>query len=261
MPLFDDITAIESRATSAYNSLQFKIQQRPHKGVSFLASYTLSKSVDDSSGFFATSGDPNFPQDSFNLTAERGRSNFDIRHYFSIGFGYELPFGNGKAYLYNNGWVTTILGNWEVHGIMTLHSGRPFTVALLSEIDNSNTGRSVLGFGANDRPNLTGDAQMGNPSPDQWFDTAAFTLPPSGSFGNAGRNILEGPGYQNLNLGLIKRIDIANSARLNFRLEAFNLLNYNNFNLPDNFFGSPTFGQILSAGSPRRLQLGCSLEF
>ena len=261
MPLFDDITAIESRATSAYNALQFKIQQRPHKGVSFLASYTLSKSVDDSSGFFATSGDPNFPQDSFNLTAERGRSSFDIRHYFSIGFGYELPFGNGKAYLSNNGWATTILGNWEVHGILTLHSGRPFTVALLSEMDNSNTGRSVLGFGANDRPNLTGDAQVGNPSPDQWFDTAAFTLPPSGSFGNAGRNILEGPGYQNLNLGLIKRVNITNSARLNFRLEAFNLLNHNNFNLPDNFFGSPTFGQILSAGSPRRLQLGCSFEF
>ena len=93
------------------------------------------------------------------------------------------------------------------------------------------------------------------------FAFDAFTLPPYGSFGNAGRNILDGPGYQNVNLALIKHVPLSARSRLQLRAEVFNLLNRVNFDLPDNFFGSATFGQILSAQSPRHIQFGARLMF
>jgi len=156
--------------------------------------------------------------------------------------------------------VGALLSDWQVSGIVTLQSGRPFTVALLQEIDNSNTGRANLGFGNNDRPNVVGDPALGDPSADRWFDTGAFVFPAFGTFGSSGRNTVDGPGYQNVNLAVMKHVPLGGS-KLQFRLEAFNLFNRTNFNQPDNFLGSPTFGQILSAQSPRRVQLGAKVLF
>jgi hypothetical protein len=260
-PLFDDINILESRANSNYNSLQVRFQQSLDFGLSLLSSYTWSKSIDDASGFFTSAGDPNFPQDSLNVRAERGRSNFDIRHRLSVSYSYDLPFGRGRAILADSGWATALLSGWQTFGIVTLQTGRPFTVALLSEIDQSNTGRSTLGFGANDRPDVVGDPEVSDPSPDRWFNPAAFAFPQFGSFGDAGRNILDGPGFQNVNASLLKNTYLKEGLNLQFRIEAFNLFNHPNFNLPDNFLGSPTFGQILSAQSPRHIQLGVKLLF
>lgn len=260
-PDFDDITQIESRANSNYHSLQARFQQRLDFGLAVLGSYTWSKSIDDASNFFTSAGDPNFPQDSNNLRPERGRSNFDVRHRLSLSYVYDLPFGKGKRYLTDNGWVSTLLSGWQTLGIVTWQTGRPFTVALLPEIDNSGTGRSALGFGANDRPNVVGNPILGQPTPDQWFNTSAFTFPAPGTFGNAGRNILEGPGYQNVNVSLVKNTGLSERFNLQFRVEAFNLFNHPNFNLPDNFLGSPTFGRITSARDPRHIQFGVKLLF
>lgn len=261
VPQFDDITLEESSANSSYNSLQIRFQQSLDFGLSFLSSYTWSKSIDNASGFFTSAGDPNFPQDSFNTKAERGRSNFDVRHRLSLSYAYDFPFGKGRVLLADNGWLTTALTGWQTYAVVTLQSGRPFTVALLPEIDNSNTGRSNLGFGANDRPDIVGSPGLENRGPDKWFNTAAFALPPRGSFGNAGRNILDGPGFQNFNASLVKNTRLREGMDLQFRAEAFNLFNHPNFDLPDNFFGSPTFGQILSAQSPRHIQFGVKLLF
>ena len=261
VPQFDDITFEESSANSNYNSLQVRFQQRLDFGLSVLSSYTWSKSIDNASSFFSSAGDPNFPQDSFNTAAERGRSNFDVRHRLSLSYGYDFPCGKGRTFLANSKWLSTILTGWQTFGIVTLQSGRPFTVALLSEIDNSNTGRSTLGFGANDRPNVVGNADVSRRTPDRWFNTSAFAFPAFGSFGNAGRNILEGPGFKNFNASLLKTTKLKEGLDLQFRAEAFNLFNHPNFNLPDNFLGSPTFGQILSAQSPRHIQFGLKLLF
>ena len=261
VPQFADIVALESRGSSLYNSLQITLRQRLSSGLSVLSSYTLGKSTDDQSNFFSSAGDPNFPQDSNDPTAERGRSNFDVRHRFSLSFLYELPFGTGRRFLADRGWLSRLLEDWQLAGIVTLQSGRPFTVALLPELDNSNTGFAALGFGANDRPNLVGDPTGADPSATQWFNTGAFATPPFGSFGTVGRNTLEGPGFQNVNLALLKHLPVGPDARLQFRLEAFNLFNRVNYDLPDGFLGSPTFGRILSAGAPRRLQLGLKLLF
>ena len=242
-PRYADITLVESRARSEFDSLQARFQQRYAFGCTMLVAYTLGQSMDDASAFFTSAGDPNFPQDSANLGAEWGRSSFDVRHRVSVSFSYELPL------------------DFTISGMVQMQSGRPFTVGLLPEVDNSNTGRSSLGFGANDRPNVSGNAAAANPQPGQWFNTAAFSMPAFGTFGNAGRNILDGPGYQNVNLALLKRVPLGGRTSLQLRAEAFNLLNRTNLDLPDNFYGSPTFGQVLSAGSPRHIQFGARLMF
>jgi hypothetical protein len=255
-PRFGDITILESAGHSRYDSLQLSYAERRANQLSLLASYTLGESKDNASGFFPSAGDPNYPQDSQDLEAEYGRSSFDVRHRFSLGFVWDVPMGSGSS-----GLAEALLRDWQLSGVITLQSGRPFTVALLPDFDNSNTGRANLGFGNNDRPNLVGDATLADPTAERWFDTTAFVIPPFGSFGDAGRNIVEGPGYQNVNMALMKSIRIAADARLQLRLEAFNLFNRTNFNQPDNFLGSATFGQVLSAQSPRRLQLGAKVLF
>lgn len=261
VPQFDDIITLESRADSSYNSLQARFEQRLSAGLAVLTSYTFAKSIDDASNFFSSAGDPNFPQDSFNTRAERGRSNFDVRQRLSVSYSYDLPIGRGRALLSNNGFISSIFSGLQTFGIVTLQTGRPFTVALLPEIDNSNTGRANLGFGANDRPNLVGDPSLSRRTPEQWFNTAAFAFPPFASFGNAGRNILTGPSYQNVNASLIKNAALRENLKLQFRAEFFNFFNHPNFDLPDNFVGSPTFGRIRSAQSPRRIQFGLKLIF
>ncbi len=261
VPQFGDIIALESRSRSLYNSMQVKFQQRPMAGLSVLAAYTLGNSTDDGSVFFSSAGDPNFPQDSNDPAAEHGRSNFDARHRFSTSFFYELPFGRGRTRAGGSDWWAGLVSGWQVAGVLTLQSGRPFTVALLPEIDNSNTGRAALGFGANDRPNVVGDPSVSAPSSAQWFDPGAFAFPAFGRFGDAGRNILDGPGYQSLSLALIRRIPLSDDVDLRFRLEAFNAFNHVNLDLPDAFLGSPTFGRILSAGEARRLQIGVKVVF
>ena len=252
-PLFDDITILESRGNSTYNSLQIRFQQNLSRGLTLLSSYTWSHSIDDASGFFSSAGDPNYPQDSNNAAAERASSSFDMRHRYSLSYSYDIP---GPR---ENDWARRILGGWQTYGILTLQSGRPFTVALNSNLDQSNTGRTALGFGANDRPNVTGNPELANPTESMWFNTAAFSLQPFGSFGNAGRNILTGPGLATFNFSLLKNIQATEDLNFQFRTEFFNLFNRTNYNLPDNFFGSPTFGQITSAGQPRRVQFGLKL--
>jgi hypothetical protein len=261
LPQFSDITLLESRANSNYQSLQLTYQQRLSGGLSVLGAYTYSKSIDDASGFFTSAGDPNFPQDSNRPGAERGRSNFDLRHRMTASYSYDLPFGKGRRWLNKGGVLGAVLGNWESFGIVTLQSGRPFTVALQSTLDNSNTGFANLGFNSNDRPNLIGNPKLANPTPDRWFNTAAFATPPFGSFGSAGRNIVDGPGYANVNFSMLKSIGLSERIRLQFRAETFNLFNRPNFDLPDNFVGSPSFGRIRSAQPPRHIQFGLKLIF
>ncbi len=250
-PNFSEIDIIESRANSTYHSLQARFQQRMSRGLSVLGSYTYSKSIDDASGFFDSTGDPNFPQNAYDLSAERGRSDFDVRQRFSLSYGYDLP----KIARYAR------LGGWQTFGVLAFQTGRPFTVALLPDTDNANTGISQLGFGAGDRPNVVGNPKLANPSAREWFNTAAFAVPPYGQFGNAGRDLLDGPGLVSVNLSIVKNTAITERLDLQFRAEFFNALNRANYNLPDNFAGSPTFGQVVSAQDPRRVQFGLKLLF
>jgi hypothetical protein len=249
-PRWGDITYIESRGNSIYHSMQARFEQRMARGLSMLASYTLGKSIDDSSNFFSSAGDPNFPMDSNNVSLERGRSGFDVRHRFTAAYVYDLPFGR------NRWW-----GGWQTNGVWTFASGRPFTVTLLPDLDQSNTGRTSYGFGANDRPLRVADGRLIEPAVERWFDTSAFRLQPFGTLGNSGRNILDGPGFATINLSLVKNTILREGTTVQFRAEAFNAGNRANFDLPNSVFGSGTFGRILSSGAPRHLQLGLKLLF
>jgi hypothetical protein len=108
---------------------------------------------------------------------------------------------------------------------------------------------------------VAGNPRLSNPTPGEWFNTAAFATPPYGHFGDAGRNILDGPGLRAVNVSIVKNTPIGERLNLQFRAEFFNALNRTNLNLPDSFVGSPTFGQVVSAQDPRRVQFAVKLLF
>ncbi len=262
LPIFSDINQIESAFDSIYHSLQAQVQCRFRGGLVGLFNYTWSKSIDNASNFFASAGDANFPQNSLDAGAERARSSFDTPHRFVGSFAYDLPFGQGQRWGSNlPGPAQAILGGWKINSILTFASGQPYTVALPGERDNSNTGRSIFGFGAGDRPNLIGDPNITNPDPAQWIDPQAFSFPAFGTFGNAGRNVIQGPPLSNVNFSLLKEISVGEQATLQLRAEFFNLFNTPNFAEPNIFFGTPGFGRILSARDGRELQFGLKLLF
>ncbi len=242
----------ESSADSIYHSLQARAEKRFSDGFTFLVSYTFAKSIDDSSGVPASTATTNNPQNSFDLRAERGLSEFDVRHRFVASFIYELPFGKGKQFL-NSGIIAQIFGNFEIAGIIVSQTGRPFTPRISS--DRSNTGQ------LQDRPNIIGNLRLDNPDPSLWFNTAAFAIAPAGTFGNAGRNILTGPGFHNTDIALFKRIKFGETRNLELRGEIFNLLNTPNFDLPNTFADSTQFGKIFSAGPARQIQFGVKFDF
>ena len=246
-PDYGSIFFVESAGRSAFHSLQLQYSRPLARGVSVYAAYTLSKSMDDASSFLGTKGDPNFPQDSYNMAAQWGPSNYDIRHRLSAAFTCQLPRGN------------VITRNTELRGIITLQSGQPFTPLL--RFDNSNTGNTGQQSGS-DHPNLVGDPVISNPTSDQWFNTAAFATPAGYTFGNAGRNILRGPGYASVDLSLARRVVLAGGRTLTLEAQAFNLFNRANYDLPELYVDEPaTFGRVFSAKAPRQIQLAVRVSF
>ena len=257
-PLFADITLIESRGTSRYNALQVRYQQRPAHGMSVLMAYTLGKSTDDASGFFTSAGDPNFPQNSLDPAAERGPSSFDIRHRFSAGAIMPVPFGTGQPMLANQGWLSKALADMEVR--RGLHvSDRPALHRGAAARRRQQQHRPIQPrvrqqrSAQRQRRHVAADAGTA----DEWFDTAAFSMPAFGTFGNSGRNAYRGPGLFEPQRRAGEADPLrADAATVELRLEAFNLFNRINYDLPDAFFGSPTFGRILSAQESAAVSVG-----
>ena len=251
-PQFANMNTVASQAESEYNGLEARLEKRFSRGLSFLASYTLSQSMDDASGSGGTA-DSGVPQNSQNVAAEWGPSVFDVRNRFVFSSIYELPFGAGRRWL-TGGAAAAILGGWQVNGILTLQGGQPFTPVL--GIDNSNTGQ------LQDRPNLVGDPYAAGGTcaetrtADCWVNPAAFAQPAQFTFGNAGRNSLRGPGYKNVDLSLVKNARMSGARQLQFRIEAFNLLNTVNYDNPNRTALTANFGKIFTAGPPRQVQLG-----
>jgi hypothetical protein len=241
---------------SWYHSLALRAEKRYSHGLVFSGSYTFAKSLDTNGGSLSNFSDQTnaAPQFSGNIAAEKGRSSFDVRHRFVLNGVYELPFGRGKAYLGDKeGFVDKLVSGWQISTIVVLQSGRPETPIL--PFDQSNTGANT------DRPNLVGDPNTGPRTPDKWFNTSAFKLQPFGTFGNAGRGIIDGPGFQSVDLGVGKFTPLTERLNLEFRAETFNLLNHANFDLPNRQFSTPGFGQIFSANDPREIQFALKLHF
>lgn len=246
-PQYSNIFFTDSGADSEYQSLQISFNRQLARGLSALAAYTFSKSMDDTSAFLRTPGDANFPQNSHNYRAEHALSSFDTPNRVVLASVYSLPF-HGAAFR-----------NFQTAAIFTAQSGQTLTPIL--QFDNSNTGNTGGNFGS-DRPNVVGNPNLPNPSANEWFNTAAFAVAPKYSFGNAGRNILRGPGLASFDLSLSRRFLISEGTALQAQAEAFNLFNRENLNMPDNFADQPTtFGKIFSAKAPRQVQLALRFTF
>ena len=262
-PQYSYINYLEASANSGYNALQTTLKQRLSRGLNFSVAYTWSKSIDDASnGIYGGTRGVSFPQDSFNLRAERAVSVFDIRHRFTANFTYDLEwlrFALSRL-------PRSVTEGWQVGGIYTGGSGLPITPFL--SVDVSGTGE------LNDRPNLVGNPASGaSRNASAWFNTAAFSRPANGTFGSSGRNTIIGPGLHIVDLSVAKTTKLGERFAAQFRIEAFNLLNRANLSLPNVDFASGTFGTVtetpdttagnprLGEGGPRVVQFGLKLLF
>jgi hypothetical protein len=232
-----------------------RLRRRMHNGISIGGTYVFSKSIDNASSI--GSGAVVVAQNDLDLAAERGLSSFDQRHRLTADYVVELPFGTGKAYLNSPGPLSKIFGDWTWTGDFTIASGTPFTARVVGDI--ADVARGVNGTL---RANYNGlPIQLSDPTVQEWFNTAAFTQPPLGSFGDAGRNTIIGPGSVVFDMALSKNIPLKDMMGLEIRAEALNVFNHANFSAIDTTVNSPTFGQVISVGNMRRMQFSTRFRF
>ena len=268
-PNLGTINEVRNIGDMNYHSGQFKLERRFGKGLYFLTSYTWSKAIDTVSSANFGSAVTGGVQNMMDPGQNRGVSDWDVPHRLAFSYVYDLPFGKGLRYLSNPPTVVNhLLGGWEITGILQASSGVPGTVSVGSTIP-----------GGDARPNLVGNPNLpsGERTPDMWFNTAAFVpnTDASGNLlpGNAGRNIIRGAPYTNVDLGLTKFFNFTERVRLQFRAEFFNLSNTPRFALPmlrmnDPSFGMMThtrnavnFGSSATSYANRMIQFALKLEF
>ena len=255
-PRWPSVVAMFYDAQSSYNGLQVKAQQRLSHGFLFLAGYTWAKSMDDGKG------EGSVVQDSYNRKGDRGRSDWDVTHRFVFSSTYELPFGRGKAFASDwNKVARAFIEGWNVNGILQLSTGLPFTPSLATAVANT---------GTSSRPDCIANGVLENRGPTRWFDPSAFGTPALYTFGNCGRNILNGPGTHQLDVNFAKTTYYSSdsSRYIQFRVEMFNITNTPQFNNPNASIGSSTVATISSAGdaanftrTSRQIQLGLKVYF
>lgn len=250
-PTFGNITWLDSEGSSNYNSMQVRFQQRYSHGLTFLASYTYGRSLDDTIGVGGSSAS-SAPQNSYNLRGEYGPSDFNNQQRTTLSGVYELPFGRTRTWL-KTGIPSLLAGGWQLSGIFSQFSGRPFTLYYSSNISNT------LNF--EDRPNIVGNPNAGPKTPSDWLNAGAIVMPPFGTFGNEGRNSMVGPGYADLDTTLARIFTVRERMRIEFRAEVFNLLNHPNFNLPSSTVNGGGFNTIGTAQDPREIQFALRLSF
>ncbi len=246
---------------SRYDSVQFTFTHRWSQGLHFLASYTISKFLDDTAGPGAWSlGASNNLQNPFDLSAEKSLNGGDIPQSLVLSYIYELPFGHGKSSGNNlSKPLNAILGGWQVSGIAAFKDG--FPLAIRNGTNNSGS------LGGGQRPNIIGDASISNPTIDRWFNSdtgAAFAQPDPFTFGNGPRTMsnLRSHGFNNWDLSIMKWWrPSAEQLRVQFRFEMYNAFNRTWLYVPNTSFGSTSFGRITSAGPPRSIQFGLKVYF
>jgi hypothetical protein len=253
---------IATIGNATYNGLQTRLSKRLSGGFEFDAAYTWSHAIDDSADPIYQAGlSRGYPRNSFNLREERGSSEFDLRHRLVLDYLYELPFGKGKQWL-TGGIGNHVLGGWQISGISTFESGRPYDI--FSTRDAEHTGNSS-------RPDLIGDPAIppGSDETRTGPPASAFAPPPFGRPGNVGRNTFTGPLYLNTDVDLIRTFKLTERFNLQFRAEAYNVFNQVQFALPGNVISDPgTFGiSTAEVGRPdgtssaRQIQLALKLNF
>jgi len=269
---------VHDEGTANYNAGSIKVNRRFSRGASLTASYTYSKSLDDTSGIRNQGNDLLYPQNSFCIPCEYGPSAFDVRNRVVVSGLYELPVGKDKLLAINNGLLNAVIGGWQVGGTFTHQTGQ--IASPQYGADNSGLGGP---FGNFDRPDQTGISPYlacNTMTVDRCANVAAYSKPGivvplvttsngpatptniGGVFGNATRGSFHGPGFTNLDASLHKNFAMPYNEKhqLSIRFEAFNALNHPNWSTPNINFSSSTFGQV-NAGGMRQLQLAGKYTF
>jgi hypothetical protein len=265
---FPQFTGVETfrptAASSIYHAFQAGVRKRLSRGVQFSLAYTFGKMIDDSSHITGSQGGGGLFQNYYNRGADRSVSLYDTPQHLVISYVVELPFGRGKAI--GSGWsrvTDAVFGGWQVNGMTVFRSGRAFLMR-----NRSNNSGS---FSAEQRPNVNGNPRLpGNrPTDDklaEWFDTSVFSQPDPYTFGNAPRvlSTVRSDGTANFDTSLFKNFALSadGDVRLQFRAEAFNMLNSPIFSPPGNSFGAGSFGVVSSQdNAPRQIQFGLKVLF
>jgi len=237
-PGFATINTFETTGNSIYHSLQASGTKRFSRGLSLQASYTWSRSIDNNVTPVSSYADSRM---------ERAVSSFDRPHVLVLSYIYELPFARTST-----GITRALLQGWQLSGISRFESGTPLNVTIPGD-------RAGIGSGGQ-RPDVVSPIVL-EETFSRWFSTASFANPALGTFGNAGRNLIRGPGTNNWDVSFIKRTEITEGVALQFRAEFFNLFNHTQASVVNTSFGAAAFGQVVSARDPRITQLALRLLF
>jgi outer membrane receptor protein involved in Fe transport len=258
-----------------YNALQLSARGHDAQhGLTYLVSYTYSKTIDEGSdGFFGV--EDTSVQNPYNIRADRSVAGYDLPHILSVSFTVDSPFGAGKRFSSSNDAVNYIVGNWQLSSIYTFTSGQPYTVTVPGDVANVNGGVSPPYN--SERANLVGNPNTGScPSPVSggapipvgsvgcWFNTSAFAVPAAYTFGDTGRNPFRAGRFNNVDLTLARAFPFREKFSLLFRTDAFNLFNHPNLGVPDATVGDLNFGRVIGLrtnANMRVLQLSLRLTF
>lgn len=260
----------DSVGDSTANALSVRVRKRLQAGFSIGGRYTFSKSLDNAStigsgeplvaqgaGRAGVSGVTNVAQNAFDLAAEHGLSSFDQRHSFTADYLWELPFGHERRWLSGKTPLRAVLGDWNWSGDWTIASGLPFTPRILGNVLDVSHGTN----GTVRADVVPGQAVgVADPSIAEWFNTAAFVAP-SGPFGDARRNSIEGPGSRLFDMSFTKIFPLSESRFLEFRAQFSNVFNTPQYVGIDTVINSPTYGRVISVGPMRSLQLTARFRF
>lgn len=241
-----------SNGASNYNAFQFSLNGRHGASLTYLVSYTWSKTMDyGCDGWY---GNECQVQNPYNRKESYSVAGFDLPNILSFSSVYQLPFGAGRRLQTGSSIVNQIIGNWQLNGIMTLTSGTPYSVFASGDV--ANTGNNV------EFANLVGNPKLSNPTTAEWFNKAAFQVPAQFTYGTFPRNSLRSDWYKDVDLSIFRDFTITESKRLEFRAEFFNAFNNVVWGTPDSTLGDPTFGQVTGvANTPRQIQLGMKFLF
>ena len=244
-----------SEGSSILHQGTLRLRKRMRHGLSIGGTYTYSKSIDDASSIGG--GATVVAQNDLDIAAERSLSSFDQRHRFVADYSYELPFGKDKKWLTTSGKAQTLLSGFTFSGNVSMASGFPFSPRFFGRATDLSRGTTGAA-----RPDMVPGQpiQMGNPTIQEWFNTAAFASP-AGVFGTAGRNVIIGPGSVSMDMSVSRNIQLKEMQGLELRLSATNVFNMVHYSTIDATFGSPTFGQVVAAGPMRKAQLSARYRF
>ena len=244
----------DSLGDSIMHEGSVQLRKRLRGGVGIGGTYIYSKSIDNASSIGG--GAVVVAQNDLDLAAERGLSSFDQRHRFTGDLTYELPFGENKALFNGDSWYDHMFSNTALAGSWTIASGLPFTARVVGDVTDVSRGTD-----GTLRADYVGGPIIGPQTIQEWFNTAAFVVPPPGTFGDAGRNTIEGPGTVLVNLSFSKRVQFEGMRAFEFRLTANNVLNHASFTAIDTVVNSPTFGQVTSVAAMRTITLMGRFQF